>query len=200
MGKLDELKALTEEIIHSYELRIATVGEMIDNTYQLLDELRDKRVTSTAELRDALAVIGSVRKKDFDEMMREVLRQQDRQEKHIRDLLKTYIKEQEDAAHAIREKFHCCNLDGQEENGTNPDDFRNLLNQMQCRQCNREKEIITLLNDFREKNRETVGLLQNVYHRKDTIRVRALKQLLQNIYAGKTAAATAPSMVPITGI
>jgi hypothetical protein len=58
MENITAMKKLTEEIIISYEARIATVGTIINNTYQALDDFRANRDEMNGELKETLSSKG----------------------------------------------------------------------------------------------------------------------------------------------
>ena len=76
MNNAEDMRKLTEEIVSSYESRISAVCTIIDNTHQMLDDFREKRSAMSTQLRETLAKEDSLRKKDFDIMMKEILESQ----------------------------------------------------------------------------------------------------------------------------
>lgn len=102
MGIAEEMRRVAEEIVSSYQSRISTVAMIIDNTHQLLDDFKIKRDEMSNHLKETLAKEESLRKKDFDNMIKDILSHQDEREKEVRDLLKTFFEEQKEIAQVIK--------------------------------------------------------------------------------------------------
>ena len=186
MSIVDDMRKLTEEIVSSYEERISSVGTIIDNTHRMLDEFRSQRNTMSVQLKDKLSHEETLRKKDFDAMMSDILASQERREKEIRNLLKTYLEEQKAAAGIIRTnmKNYSAAKDKNEENVVG--NFRTVLHDIQDRQQSRENEVYQLLNDFREEHKATAHAMRELLRKGEAIRVNDLKIMLKNIREQRT--------------
>ena len=174
MGIAEDMKTLTEEIVSSYESRISTVDMIIDNTCHLLDDFKTKRNEISSQLKETLANGESLRKKDFDNMMKDILSHQDEREKEVRDLLKTFFEEQKEIAKTIKK-----NLAEGEKVRTN--DFKKMLQDIQARQKTRENEVSVMLKEFQTEYEELAESLRSLLNKGEAIRIKDFKEMLKNI-------------------
>ncbi len=72
MQTADDMKRITEEMVSSYESRIVNVAMIIDNTHKIIENFRIIRNEMSNHLKERLAKEDTLRKKDFDNMMRNV--------------------------------------------------------------------------------------------------------------------------------
>lgn len=81
---------IAENIIASYEARIRVVKETVEDTHKMLGEFRRKREKMAEELRESLAKFQSLRKKDFDRMMGDILALQKEREESVKIMLSNF--------------------------------------------------------------------------------------------------------------
>ncbi|MFZ2356766.1 MAG: hypothetical protein WAW67_02960, partial [Candidatus Omnitrophota bacterium] len=179
MGIAEEMRRVAEEIVSSYQSRISTVASIIDNTHQLLEDFKTKRNEMSSQLQEALARQGSLRKKDFDSMMQEILFHQDEREKEVRDLLKTFFEEQKEVAEIIKKS-----LTGAEK--IRIDDFKKMLQDIQAKQRARENEVSVMLKEFQTEYKETAESLRSLLNKREAIRFKDFKEMLNYIRAGQS--------------
>lgn len=175
MGIADDMKNITEEIVSSYENRISTVGSVIENTHQILDNFKTERNQMSDELKSTLAREESLRKKDFDNMMKDVLSLQDTREKEVKDLLKAFIDEQKELAETIKEIL----TNGGEKMRLN--EFRTIMQSIQARQKAREKEVKLMLEEFQNEYKEMSESLRGLLNKGEAIRIKDFKKMLKDI-------------------
>ena len=96
------LKDLAGDIIASYETRVKVVGGIIQDTHKVMDDFKEKRETMAGELQENLAKCESLRKKDFDRMMADIVSRQNEREKEVRNMLETFRKEEEMVAEKLK--------------------------------------------------------------------------------------------------
>ncbi|MBI4811950.1 hypothetical protein HY798_00660 [Candidatus Falkowbacteria bacterium] len=89
------LKDIADGIIASYEVRARVVGGIIDDTHKMMDDFKEKREIMTKELQEILAKCESLRKKDFDRMMTDIVARQNEREKEVKMMLENFRKEEE---------------------------------------------------------------------------------------------------------
>ena len=181
MENVADMKKLTEEIIVSYESRISTVGAVINNAYQALDDFRTNRNEMNVELKDTLSSKGSLRKKDFDNMMKDIVMHQDGKDREIRNLLNAYLEEQKEDAKNIRENFQKNSFARLEDEKTRINNFRKMLNDIRERQTARENEVHGMLDEFRREHKEMAESLRELLGRNKALRSNDLKMMLKNI-------------------
>ncbi len=174
MGIAEEMRRVAEEIVSSYQSRISTVAMIIDNTHQLLDDFKIKRDEMSNHLKETLAKEESLRKKDFDNMMKDILSHQDERENQVRDLLKTFFEEQKEIAEIIKK-----NLSGGQKVRIN--DFKKMLQDIQARQKARENEVSIMLKEFQTEYKEMAESLRSLLDKREAIRIKEFKAMLKDI-------------------
>jgi len=170
----DDIKRLTNEVVFSYESRISEVGIIIDNTYRILEEFKTKRNEMSNQLKENLAKKGSLRKKDFDSMMEEILSRQDEREKQVKDLLRTFLEEQKEVAQTIKKNL----AEGEK---VRIDDFKKILQDIQTRQKARENKVSIALMTFQKEYKEVAKSLHNLLNKGEAIRIKDFKEMVKNI-------------------
>ena len=174
MGITEDMKRVAEEIVSSYQSRISTVAAIIDNTHQLLEDFKTKRNEISNHLKETLAKEESLRKKDFDNMMGEILSHQDKREKQVKELLKTFFQEQKEIAETIKKNLS----EGQK---VRIIDFKKMLQDIQARQKARENEVSTTLKKFQEDYKEMAESLRSLLNKGEAIRIKDFKEMLKEI-------------------
>lgn len=96
------LKDIADDIIASYETRVKVVGGIIEDTHKMMDDFKEKRETMAEELQGVLAKRESLRKKDFDRMMADIVSRQNEREKQVREMLENFRKEEEMVAEKLK--------------------------------------------------------------------------------------------------
>jgi predicted lactoylglutathione lyase len=103
MKTVEQLRNVAHDLIASYDARLDAVGTIIDNTYQILDDFKEKRTKLSTELRETLAKRESLRRKDFDRMMNGVLLSHQEREKEIKQDLKNFLEGQKKEARELKD-------------------------------------------------------------------------------------------------
>ena len=99
----DDLKNLAKDIIASYDARAKIVGEIVEDTHQMLDGFRKNREEMSDNLREVLAKSESLRKKDFSAMMQDILLTQQKREENVKKMLADFREEEARVAERLRE-------------------------------------------------------------------------------------------------
>jgi flagellar biosynthesis chaperone FliJ len=174
MAVVEDMKRVAEEIVSSYQSRISTVATIIDNTHQILDDFKIKRNEISNQLKETLARGESLRKKDFDNMMKDILSHQDEKEKQVKELLKTFFEEQKEVAEIIKKS-----LTGVEK--IRIDDFKKMLQDIQAKQRTRENEVSVRLKEFQTEYKEMAESLRSLLDKREAIRIKDFKDVMGNI-------------------
>lgn len=111
MENAEDMRNAIESHISVYVDGIRAVTQIISEAYKLLDRGRVERVHLETVLRELLSSKRSVRKKDFDRMMSELIHDQDRREEDIRKCLASFIEEQGALAERLKGEVKCLNVD-----------------------------------------------------------------------------------------
>ncbi|NQV17254.1 MAG: hypothetical protein HQ534_01745 [Armatimonadetes bacterium] len=176
MQTTDDMRRITEEIVSSYESRVANVAMIIDNTHKIIEDFKNIRNDMSDHLKERLAKEGFLRKKDFDNMLKNVLLMQDTREEEVRDLLKTFLEEQKEMAEIIKKQL----ADG---NKVRFEDFQNILASIRTRQKQRGNEVNIMLKKFHEEYEEMTKSLYDLLQKGEAVRIQDLKSNLKNIHA-----------------
>lgn len=99
----NNLKNLAKEIVASYDARAKIVGEIVEDTHQMLDGFRGKRQEMSDNLREVLAKFESLRKKDFNTMMQDILLTQQKREESVKKMLADFREEEARVAEQLKE-------------------------------------------------------------------------------------------------
>jgi len=174
-----------DNIISSYETKIRSVGAIFDTTHQLLQTFQDSfldtkqhREKLKAQLREILAKNGSLRKKDFDNMMQQILSNQDQREKQVRDLLNSYLNGQKAMAHSLRgnlAKVKDALAKGQTERAK---EFQVEISDILANQQRRKQQAIFKLKEFQEEQRQIAKILEELLAKGRKLRIKDLKSTL----------------------
>lgn len=106
MASLEEMHKLAEEVVETYVNRLEAFSRIVEDAYDLLSRGRAEREEIGSHLRELLAEGNSLRRKDFDRMMGEILNQQNDHEENIRLQFKNLLQEQANMAHRLKEALN----------------------------------------------------------------------------------------------
>lgn len=176
MGIAEDMKRIAEDLVFSYQSRISTVSTIIENTNQLLEDFKTRRNEMSNQLKETLAKEESLRKKDFDKMMNNILPRQDEREKEVKNLLKTFFEEQKEIAEVIKKNL----AEGKK---VRIDNFKKKLQDIQAKQKTRENEVKTALMEFQEEYKEMAESLRSLLNKGETVRIKDFKEMVKNIRA-----------------
>ncbi|MBI4823598.1 MAG: hypothetical protein HY805_05130 [Nitrospirae bacterium] len=174
MGIAEDMKKFAHEIVSSYEQRITAIGEIIDNTHRMLEGFRSNRNEMSIRLKESLALGESLRKKDFDIMMKDIIAGQEEKQRQVKEMLRTYMEEQKGMVSALKGAL-------EEKRAIRASDFKEMLRDIYTKQKKREEEISGMLRDFREEHEEMTDFLQSLLSKRQGSRIEDFKGLLNTI-------------------
>jgi len=99
----NNLKNLAKDIIVSYDARTQFVNEIVEDTHKILDGFKARREEMNDNLREVLAKSESLRKKDFNAMMQDILLTQHKREETVKKMLADFREEEARVAERLRE-------------------------------------------------------------------------------------------------
>lgn len=102
MSVPNEIRNLTEGVVASFEEGINAVGHLIEQGLGLLDGYHREQEAVQGRLREALATVGSLRRKDFDGIMEGILVFQSGRESAIETLIKVFLRKQKELAARLK--------------------------------------------------------------------------------------------------
>ncbi len=98
-----DMKRLGEDIVASYDTRIAAVGNIVEETGGLLKRFDKEHKAMAAGLRRDLTNGEDERLKSFKALLTDIQKQQKAREAEVAGMLKTFQKELKDMATALKE-------------------------------------------------------------------------------------------------
>ena len=167
MRTVEQMRNVAQDLIASYDARVDAIGTVIDNTYQVLDDFKDKRAKLSAQLKETLAKRGSLRKKDFDRMINGILLGQEQKEKEVKQNLKNFIKEQKKQACELKDAL----ITGEVE-------------RLKKAQTEIEKgiaEVKGLLNGFYKEQKELTDHLTELLTKGKDLKIKDFKDMTRNL-------------------
>lgn len=102
MSVPNEISNLAQGVVASFESGIGVVGLLIDKGLDILDGYRREQEAVRGQLRERLATIGSLRRKDFDGMMEKILGFQSDREREIQTFIRDFLGRQKELASRLR--------------------------------------------------------------------------------------------------
>lgn len=102
MSVPNEIRNLIEGVVTSFASGIGAVGALIDNGLEILEGYRREQEAIRGSLREALASVGSLRRKDFDGVMERVLTFQSLREADIKTLIREFLGRQRELAARLK--------------------------------------------------------------------------------------------------
>ncbi len=101
--KEKNLKTLAQNIVASHNTRMQVVNEIVEDTHKILDGFKEKRQGMSDNLREVLAKSESLRKKDFNAMMQDILLTQHKREENVKKMLADFREEEARVAEQLKE-------------------------------------------------------------------------------------------------
>jgi hypothetical protein len=184
------IKALNSEnfvdgVFGSYEARIQGVERLLETACSVLENFdhsllseRHEYEQMSGQLRDNLARNGSLRKKDFDSMMRVVSAEQDQRGQEVRDLSRQYLDEQTQLVRELRgrlREFTGALAEGQTAKVT---EHHEAIADLLQRQQQRSDDVAARLRESQEEQQQTAGLLRELLAKGRALRTEDLKGML----------------------
>ncbi len=176
---------LIDILFASYEERVSSVGTFIDTSYQIVREIqhpllatKEEQECINVELRERLARTSSLRRKDFDRMMQELLSSQREQEEEVRSLLDGYLKEQKTIVQELRDSLAHVRDSAAEDKTAAVSRLHGQLKETPERQEQCRSRMCEKLGDFQRKHEALTSMLKDLLARGADLKIRDFKQML----------------------
>jgi DNA-binding ferritin-like protein len=162
-GDERNLNNIAADIIASAEARIGVVREIVEDTHQMMSDFKERRETMSKELRETLAKCESLRKKDFDRMMSEIVARQNKREEEVRRMLEDFRKEEEMVTEQLRNLLQ----KGEE---VRIRDFKKMMQGIRRKQENNVKETnVSIADELQSMQREVHIMLENFKQERQSV-------------------------------
>lgn len=146
---------LARDIVVSCDARVKVVGEIIEDTNRMMNDFKGKREDVSKELKERLAKSESLRKKDFDGMMADIVLKQNEREEQVRKMLADFRKEEEMVAEKLRNFL-------QKSEGIRISDFKKMMIEIKREQDKRVRETgATVADELQNMRAEVYQMLDN---------------------------------------
>lgn len=167
MSVPNEIQNLTKGVVASFESGIDAVGHLIEKGLEILDGYRAEQDAIHGSLREAMASVGSLRRKDFDGVMERILAFQSRRESEIKKLIKGFLERQKDLTGRLRRSLEAGIFEEIER-------CKNELSRMIA-------EAKTEIQAFQKEQQRIQGMFTNLEAQKDQITARDFKKTIQDL-------------------
>lgn len=179
MSVSGEIRNLTGDVITSFEAGIGEVGGLIGRGIDVLVGFRREEEAVRESLRESLASVASLRRRDFDGLTGRILEFQCRRESQIKVFVKGFLEDQRDLAARLRRSLQAGLLQ----------EVERIKQQLEGAVGTAKAEIVSFQKE-QDLIRESFA---NLEARKETLSAREFKKVIQDIEAqlriGEPAAA-----------
>ena len=176
MGAREDLKALANSIIDSYEMRVKTVNTLMGQAYYFLKSFQAELEDMVVRLRDNLAKAGSLRKKDFEHMIKDVIECCRQREQEAEHGLKLFQEQEEEMVSRLRKIILGGSRSGLE-------NIEVIKEDISIRQKEREKRVIKTLKCFQIELEEFRAGLKKLLSKGEEVKVKDFKLMLNSMRA-----------------
>jgi len=182
-----EINNTIDRIVSSYEDRIQNIGDLFNTTHEILLGFQDsfidtkkERERLNSELRENLAKNRSLRRKDFDSMMQGIVLTQDNREKEVRNLLSSYLNEQKEMAHNLRENLKKFRDSLEKGEAQRIKEFQKIVKEILNKQEERRGQVTSRLKEFRKEQKLLSSKLRELLAKGRGLRIKDLKAMLKD--------------------
>ena len=170
----EELRALANSIIDSYEMRVSTVNTLMAQANNILKAFQTELEEMVALLRDNLAKSESLRKKDFEHMIKDVIERRMQREQEAEQSFKIFQKEEEEMIARLRAIVFSGNNSGL-------DDIEAIREDILKRQKMREKKIVKSLKCFQVEQEELRVALKKLLSKGKNVKIKDFKTMVNTL-------------------
>ena len=172
----ENLRDLANSIIDSYEMRVSTVSTLMNQAYNFLKSFQTELEDMIFRLRDNLAKAESLRKKDFDRMISDIIEGRRVNKEEARQGLKLFQEQEEEMITRLRKII----LNGK---GSSVEDINVIKDDISGRQKEREKSIIKALKCFQIEQEELMTALKNLLSKGEEVKLKDFRIMLKSLRA-----------------
>jgi hypothetical protein len=168
----ESLSALATVILDAYAVRVETVNALIRQAYFFLSTYHDELEDMMRRLQENLARAGSLRKADFERMIKDVMESQAVQARNVRDCLQRFQKEESEMIRRLRAIL-------QQEGDDRLNNIKEIRQDIFRRQKERERVILLSLKEFQLGQEELRESLKSLLCKGDRIKLQDFKGMLR---------------------
>ena len=179
------MENVTGNMVASFEAGSQSIESLFDAAHQILEgfqnsffDTRQEREHINAQLRENLTANESLRRKDFDLMMQDILSAQEDRERHVREELNMYLADQREMIRSLGEnlaKFKDALAGGEAQRVK---EFQTLLQGILAAQDERKNKVTSELKEFQMQQQELAKTLKGLLAKGRELRIKDLKRML----------------------
>ena len=181
-----------DNIISSYESRVQkiqtafqsseTITEsshnLFDHVHHSLSDLKKERELLNARICESLAKNGSLRKKDYNNLMSGIISTLDEKEKAAEDLFLGFIEAQKETAQSLKNSLlQMKDLSGSD-SGETITKIKEQLSQITKMQEMRKEVVISTFLDFQQMHNRMIQCLESILEKGEHLLVKDIKNIL----------------------
>lgn len=174
LNDIEQLRVLAASIVDSYEIRVDTVCSLMIQANNLLHSFQSELDDMTNRLRINLTNSQSLRRKDFDFMIRDILDHHRKIENEAVLSLSHFQEEEQRMISSLRDLITAESHDPIE-------DIEARLDDMLTRQKNRENDIVRILKQIQVEQEELKTGLKKLLKKGEAVRIKDYKAMLKAI-------------------
>ena len=172
----EDLRVLANSIIDSYEMRVSTVNALMNQAYHFLRSFQTELEDMIVRVRDNLAKTESLRKKDFDRMISDIIERCQQREEEAEQSLKLFQEQEQQMISRLRKIILGGNRSGLE-------DIKAIKEDIYRRQKEREKGIIKALKRFQLEQEELRVALKKLFSKGENVKIKDFRIMLGSLRA-----------------
>jgi len=190
-----EFDSYFENIITSYEDRIQKIQTafqtsenlneschiLFDNVHNHINDLKKERDLLNSKLCETLSKNGSLRKKDYNTMMTDILNVIDEREAEALHQFLTFIEAQKETAKALKNSMLELKDMTSHDIGEKIAAIKEQLSQLAKQQDLRKEAVMNSFINFREVHQQLTECLENLLKKGDQIQIKDIKVLKDKI-------------------
>ncbi len=181
-----------DNIISSYESRVQkiqtafqsseTITEsshnLFDHVHHSLSDLKKERELLNARICESLAKNGSLRKKDYNNLMSGIISTLDEKEKAAEDLFLGFIEAQKETAQSLKNSLlQMKDLSGSD-SGETITKIKEQLSRITKMQEMRKEVVISTFLDFQQMHNRMIQCLESILEKGEHLLVKDIKNIL----------------------
>jgi len=174
VGTGEELRALANSVIDSYEMRVRTVNGLMEHAYGFLRSFQMELEEMIGQLRDNLAKGKSLRKRDFDRMMADFTERRLSHQLTAEDVLSRFQKEEMEMIDRLRKIM----VSG---GRSNLKDMEVIRDDILKRQKEREAGVIQALKRIQVEQEEVKAAIKRLLSKGEDVRIKDFKLMLKSL-------------------
>jgi len=176
MEAKEDLRELANSVIDSYEMRLRTVSTLMNQAYHFLKSFQMELEDTIVRVRDNLAKAESLRKKDFDRMISDIIERCQQREEEAEQSLELFQEQEQEMISRLRKII----LSG---NRSSLEDIKAIKEDIYRRQKEREKGIIKALKRFQIEQEELRVALKRILSKGEKIKIKDFRIMLGSLRA-----------------